>query len=83
MNRAASLSSVERQRLDAHYTDLVNRAIPVVESYVGISLPHSAVTTLAFDRVDWINANIDAFRDMLAPFEALANADPKQVPRHS
>lgn len=78
MNRAASLTSVERQRLDAYYRELVDKAIPVVERYVGISLPHSAVSTHAFDRVDWINANIDAFREMLAPFEALAQDESKK-----
>lgn len=78
MNRAASLTSVERQRLDAYYTELVNKAVPVVERYIGVSLPHSAVSTHAFDRVDWINANIDAFRDMLAPFEALAQDESKK-----
>jgi coenzyme F420 biosynthesis associated uncharacterized protein len=72
MNRAASLTSVERQRLDTYYRELVDKAIPVVQSYTGITLPSAAVSTHAFDRVDWINANIDAFRDMLAPFEALA-----------
>lgn len=72
MNRAASLTAVERQRLDRSYSELVDKAIPVVGNYVGITLPHSTVSTHAFDRVDWINANIDAFRDMLAPFEALA-----------
>jgi coenzyme F420 biosynthesis associated uncharacterized protein len=72
MNRSASLTAVERERLDAYYTELVDKAIPVVERYVGISLPHATVSTHAFDRVDWINANIDAFREMLAPFEALA-----------
>jgi coenzyme F420 biosynthesis associated uncharacterized protein len=78
MNRAASLTSVERQRLDTEYTELVDKAIPVVESYVGISLPRATVTTLAFDRVDWINANIDAFRDMLSPFEELARDDARK-----
>jgi coenzyme F420 biosynthesis associated uncharacterized protein len=72
MNRAANLTSAERQRLDTYYGDLVSKAIPVVEAYIGTPLPASAVTTHAFDRVDWINANIDAFRDMLAPFEELA-----------
>lgn len=78
MNRAANLTAVERKRLDEEYTRLVEKAIPVVESYIGISLPHSAVTTLAFDRVDWINANINAFREMLAPFESLAQDDAKK-----
>jgi coenzyme F420 biosynthesis associated uncharacterized protein len=72
MNRSASLTSVERERLDAYYRELVAQAIPVVERYVGISLPNAGVSTHAFDRVDWINANINAFREMLAPFEALA-----------
>lgn len=80
MNRAASLTSVERERLDSYYRDLVDKAIPVVQSYVGISLPHSAVSTHAFDRVDWINANIDAFREMLAPFESLAHDESKKYP---
>ncbi len=78
MNRAASLTSVERQRLDAEYTTLVDQVIPVVQAYVGVALPYSTVTTLAFDRVDWINANIDAFREMLAPFEELARDDAKK-----
>lgn len=78
MNRAASLTAVERQRLDAEYTALVQRAMPIVQAYVGVSLPTDTVPTLAFDRVDWINANIDAFRDMLAPFEALAHSDSKK-----
>lgn len=72
MNRSANLTAIERERLDRAYSDLVDRAIPVVGRYVGISLPHSAVSTHAFDRVDWINANIDSFREMLAPFEGLA-----------
>lgn len=78
MNRTASLTSVERDRLDAYYRQLVNKAIPVVQAYVGVELPRSAVSTHAFDRVDWINANIDAFRDMLAPFEALARDESRK-----
>ena len=80
MNRSASLTSVERQRLDAYYRELVAQAIPVVERYVGIALPNAAVSTHAFDRVDWINANIDAFREMLAPFEALAQDESNKNP---
>ncbi len=71
MNRGFALTAVERSRLDAYYRDLVRRCTPRVAEYTGIPLPESAERTYAFDRVDWINANIDAFKLMLAPLEAL------------
>ncbi len=75
MNRGLALTGVERSRLDAYYRDLVHRCVPLVSEYTGIQLPESVERTYAFDRVDWINANIDAFKLMLAPLEAL-NAHP-------
>lgn len=71
MNRGLALTAVERSRLDAYYRDLVRRCVPLVSDYTGIQLPESVERTYAFDRVDWINANIDAFKLMLAPLEAL------------
>lgn len=71
MNRGLALTAVERSRLDAYYRDLVRRCVPLVSEYTGIQLPESVERTYAFDRVDWINANIDAFKLMLAPLEAL------------
>jgi coenzyme F420 biosynthesis associated uncharacterized protein len=71
MNRGAALTSVERSRLDAYYRDLVRRCVPVVSAYTGDDLPDTVERTYAFDRVDWINANLDAFKTMLAPIEAL------------
>lgn len=71
MNRGVALTAVERSRLDAYYRDLIRRCVPLVSAYTGINLPESVERTFAFDRVDWINANIDAFKLMLAPLEAL------------
>jgi coenzyme F420 biosynthesis associated uncharacterized protein len=71
MNRGATLTAVERSRLDAYYRDLVRRCVPIVSDYTGTDLPDTVERTFAFDRVDWINANLDAFKKMLAPIEAL------------
>lgn len=79
MNKASTLTAVERDRLDIYYRSLVDRAIPIVGDYVGIDLSPHTLTTHAFDRVDWVDANIDAFRDMLAPFESLASSDARGI----
>lgn len=74
MNRGETLTRVERDRLDAYYRDLVQKCIPIVSEFTGSVLPTALEHTYAFDRVDWINANLDAFRTMFAPIEALADA---------
>jgi coenzyme F420 biosynthesis associated uncharacterized protein len=71
MNRGATLTSVERSRLDDYYRGLVDRCVPIVSDYTGTELPDTIERTFAFDRVDWINANLDSFKVMLAPIEAL------------
>jgi coenzyme F420 biosynthesis associated uncharacterized protein len=71
MNRGQALSAAERERLDAYYRQLVGRCVPVVAAYTRTDLPPTVERTYAFDRVDWINANLDAFRSLFAPIEEL------------
>ncbi len=71
MNRASALTSTERARLDAMYRELVERCVPLISKYTESELPNRLDQVYAFDRVDWINANIDAFRIMFAPLEEL------------
>jgi coenzyme F420 biosynthesis associated uncharacterized protein len=71
MNRGATLTSAERHRLDEYYRDLVRECIPIVSDYTATTLPDTVERTFAFDRVDWIHANLDSFKMMLAPIEAL------------
>ncbi len=71
MNRGAALTATERTRLDQLYQQLTEQCIPLVGDYMGVELPPGAGQSFAFDRVDWINANIDAFRHMLTPLEPL------------
>jgi coenzyme F420 biosynthesis associated uncharacterized protein len=71
MSRDEALPMPERVRLDAEYRELVARCVPLVSGYTGDRLPKAAERTFAFDRVDWVNANIDAFEQMFAPLEGL------------
>jgi coenzyme F420 biosynthesis associated uncharacterized protein len=71
MNRDAALTYGERSRLDREYYDLVQRTIPLVSAHSGVRLPRPLDEVYAFDRVDWIHANIEAFKRMFAPLEEL------------
>lgn len=71
MNRGQALTAPEREALNQQYRRLVERCVPVVAAYTGDTLPFSGERTFAFDRVDWVNANIDAFRMLFAPIESL------------
>lgn len=71
MCRDEVLSMPERRKLDAEFRELVRRCGPIVSAYTGDTLPDAPERTFAFDRVDWVNANIDAFEKMFAPLEGL------------
>jgi coenzyme F420 biosynthesis associated uncharacterized protein len=73
MNREAALTAPERIRLDGEYRTLVSRTVPLVSTYTGDALPEELTSVYAFDRVDWINANIESFRRMFAPIEGLGS----------
>lgn len=75
MNRGQTLTAAERERLDRYYEELVMRCVPIVSQFTGTSLPTQSVQTFAFDRVDWINANLAAFKLMFAPIEALGGTE--------
>lgn len=77
MNRGNVLNAAERARLDAYYGDLVDRCIPIVSAYTGSSLPPTAQRTFAFDRIDWIEANLDAFKRMFEPIQDLDSPNAK------
>lgn len=71
MNKGDSLTAVDRERLDAYYGELVARCIPIVTEYTGSTLPTTNQRTYAFDRVDWIDANLVGFQRMFEPIEDL------------
>ncbi len=71
MNQQEPLMADERERLDVYYRSLVDRCFPIVQAYTGIQLSGTSERTFTFDRVDWIGANIDAFKHLLEPVEQM------------
>jgi coenzyme F420 biosynthesis associated uncharacterized protein len=80
MNRGDTLTAVQRARLDAYYEDLVSQCIPIVSEYTGATLPPTDQRTYAFDRIDWIDANLHGFRRMFEPVEELDNSKSQKGP---
>jgi coenzyme F420 biosynthesis associated uncharacterized protein len=67
MNKADALTMPQRAVLDAEYRSLVERCLPLVSDYMQTTIASPIERTYAFDRVDWINANVEAFQHLLAP----------------
>jgi coenzyme F420 biosynthesis associated uncharacterized protein len=81
MNRESALGALERQRLDREYMELVQRTVPLVSEYTGTTLPFPLDQVYAFDRVDWINANITSFQHMFAPLETMDLFGDRHAPK--
>ncbi|CAA9548453.1 MAG: hypothetical protein AVDCRST_MAG18-97 [uncultured Thermomicrobiales bacterium] len=80
MNRGDTLGQAERASLAAEYRRLVERCLGPIAEYTGTPLPRPFEATLAFDRADWIKANIANFEQLFAPLEGL-NPLSDQQPR--
>jgi coenzyme F420 biosynthesis associated uncharacterized protein len=81
MNHESALTAGQREAMDAEYMQLVKRTIPMVAEYTGDTLPYPLEQIYAFDRVDWINANIESFKIMFEPIERLNLNDTDKVPK--
>jgi coenzyme F420 biosynthesis associated uncharacterized protein len=71
MNKGDALTATERERLNAYYLELVKQCVPIVSDYTGTELPNGAPATFAFDRIDWINANLESFQRMFKAIDEL------------
>jgi len=71
MNRGETLGTAERASLAAEYRRLVDRCLEPIAAYTGTALPRPFEATLAFDRADWVNANIANFEQLFIPLEGL------------
>jgi coenzyme F420 biosynthesis associated uncharacterized protein len=55
----------------ARYEEMVSQSAEAISRYVGMTLPEQSGRTRVFDRVDWIDANVEAFRLLFEPMERL------------
>ena len=71
MNRGEALGAAERASLAAEYRRLVERCLEPIAEYTGTRLARPFDAVLAFDRADWVGANIASFEQLFAPLEGL------------
>ncbi|HEX5504181.1 MAG TPA: zinc-dependent metalloprotease [Thermomicrobiales bacterium] len=71
MNRGVALGDAERASLAAEYRRLVERCLDPIAEYTGARLSRPFDAVLAFDRADWVDANIANFAELFEPLETL------------
>ncbi len=53
------------------YSYLVARSEPLIEQYLGVSLPQAASRVYVFDRREWLEANFTSFEQLFQPIEEM------------
>lgn len=53
------------------YTRLVERSEPLIEQYLGVSLPQPINRVYVFDRREWLEANFTSFEQLFKPIEEI------------
>ena len=71
MNAQSRLGGTVREELNTSYRRLVEQSSPVVAEYTGMELPYDLTGVYAFDRIDWIDANVRNFQTLFEPIEQL------------
>ncbi|TVR72826.1 MAG: hypothetical protein EA415_08885 [Sphaerobacteraceae bacterium] len=71
MNTQSRLDADTRAELNEYYATLVDEATPIVAEYTGMELPYHLTGVYAFDRIDWVDANVVNFQSLFEPIEQL------------
>lgn len=62
-----------REFRQSQYKRLVEKSEPLIEEYLGVSLPQPVSRVHVFDRREWLEANFVSFQQLFKPIEALYN----------
>lgn len=71
MNAGTEVDSTWRQRWNGYYSELVSRAVPIIEEYAHTTFPRELNTVKAVSRTDWVDANIVSFQQLFEPIEEI------------
>lgn len=71
MNSNADVTQEWRNHWNGYYTELVGRAVPIIEEYAKTKFPRQLDTVNVVSRLDWIDANIVSFQQLFEPIEKL------------
>lgn len=78
---AVRLTNSERQEATARYRALVEDLAPAIAEFVQAPIPLGIQRVYAFDRIDWIDANLEGFAELLRPLEEAASLPAHPLPR--
>ena len=71
MNAGTEVDSNWRQRWNGYYSEMVSRAVPIIEEYAHTTFPRELNTVKAVSRTDWVDANIVSFQQLFEPIEEI------------
>jgi len=71
MNANETPTAEWRQHWNRYYSELVSRAVPIIEEYSHTSFPRDLDTVRVVSRTDWADANIVSFKQLFEPIERL------------
>ncbi len=71
MNAGSEVDSEWRQKWNGYYSEMVAKAVPIIEEYAHTPFPRHLNTVKAVSRTDWVDANIASFKQLFEPIEAL------------
>lgn len=71
MNANETATPEWRQHWNKYYSELVARAVPIIEEYAHTTFPRDLDTVNVVSRTDWADANIVSFKQLFEPIEKL------------
>ncbi|MEI6046813.1 MAG: zinc-dependent metalloprotease [Chloroflexota bacterium] len=60
-----------RTKWNTYYSQMVSRAVPLIEEYTHTAFPRNLNTVNAVSRIEWVDANIASFQQLFEPIERL------------
>ncbi len=75
------LSADDREHARAQYRQLVDELAPSIGQFLGAPVPSGVSRLYVFDRIDWIDANLENFAEILRPLEAIAHLPEQPLAR--
>ncbi len=71
MNATAEPDAQWRQHWNGYYSEMVKKAVPIIEDYAHTPFPRHLDTVNVVSRMDWVDANILSFQQLFGPIEKL------------
>jgi coenzyme F420 biosynthesis associated uncharacterized protein len=71
MNPETGATAEWRNKWTTYYSELTLKVVPIIEEYANTKLPRQLNTVRAVSRNEWVEANINSFRQLFEPIERL------------